>query len=371
MMKKHFRTLSIILLLSSPFCSFGQNLWEGLDHLFTPVRHYVAYQASEPILLDGKPSEADWAKAAWTNDFVDIEGDRKPKPLHRTRIKMLWDEHNLYLFAELEEPHVWAYYDTNDMIVYHENDFEVFIDPDGNAHDYFEFEVNARNTLFDLFMPRPYRDGARPFVIYNAPGFESAIAVDGTINDPSDRDKKWTVEMKIPFADLRSGVESEVPEQGEHWRINFSRVQWKTDVIDGRYVRRKNPDTGRPLPEFNWVWSAPGIISMHAPERYGIVQFSTHAVGTTKVDFQPAKHAQMRKYAWQIYYKQKSYQREHGWYAANVKQLGLNDRFSLEGNESVSLELEASKWQFTARLTASDGSSCSINNVGLFKTNQK
>ncbi|WP_299578924.1 carbohydrate-binding family 9-like protein [uncultured Sunxiuqinia sp.] len=371
MMKKQFCILSLILLLSAPFSASTQNLREGLEHLFTPVRNYVIYQAAEPIVVDGKPDEAAWSKASWTAEFVDIEGDLKPKPLHRTRVKMLWDANNLYVFAELEEPHVWAYYDTNDMIVYHENDFEVFIDPDGNAHDYFEFEVNARNTLFDLFMPRPYRDGARPLVIYNAPGFESAIAIDGTLNDASDRDKKWTVEMKIPFSDLRSGVESEVPEQGEHWRINFSRVQWKTDVVDGRYVRRKNPDTGRPLPEYNWVWSAPGIISMHAPERYGIVQFSTQPVGTTTDDFQPEKHEQLRQYAWLIYYRQKNYQREHGRYADNLQQLDLNDRFTLDGNEPAKLELEASKWQFTVRLTAADGTSFTINDVGLFKTNQK
>src|SRR3712207_6853585 len=31
----------------------------------------------------------------------------------------------------------------HDAIIYHDNDFEVFIDPDNDTHQYFEIEVNA------------------------------------------------------------------------------------------------------------------------------------------------------------------------------------------------------------------------------------
>ena len=29
------------------------------------------------------------------------------------------------------------------------------------------------------------------------------------------------------------------PRDGEQWRINFSRVEWHTDIVDGRYVKRR------------------------------------------------------------------------------------------------------------------------------------
>ena len=360
------RNYLILWLLAAFFLTFSQSFAEDFEHLFTPVRHYVVFRAAEPLVIDGKPDEPSWKKAEWSDDFIDIEGDSKPKPLYQTRFKMLWDEDNLYIFAELEEPHVWAYYQERDMIVYHENDFEIFIDPDGNAHDYFEFEINACNTLFDLFMPRPYRDGARPFVVYDAKGLESAVFVDGTLNDPSDVDKKWCVEVKIPFADLRTGESVQLPKDGQTWRINFSRVQWQSNVVDGRYVRRRDPDSGRLLPENNWVWSAPGIISMHAPERYGMVQFSTHAAGTADVDFQTTNHQLAADCAWLIYYSQKAYHSQHNTYAGSLAELGLADSLPLENNGKVAVDLAASRWQFTAVVTESDGSSCSINETGLF-----
>ena len=36
-----------------------------------------------------------------------------------------------------------------DTIIYYDNDFEVFIDPDWDGHNYFEIETNARGVIFD------------------------------------------------------------------------------------------------------------------------------------------------------------------------------------------------------------------------------
>ena len=44
-------------------------------------------------------------------------------------------------------------------VIFHDNDFEVFIDPDGDNHQYYEFEMNALNTIWELTLPRPYRAG--------------------------------------------------------------------------------------------------------------------------------------------------------------------------------------------------------------------
>ena len=50
------------------------------------------------------------------------------------------------------------------QVIFHDNDFEVFIDPDGDNHNYYEFEMNALNTMWELTLVKPYRDGgpARP-----------------------------------------------------------------------------------------------------------------------------------------------------------------------------------------------------------------
>src|SRR4051812_31950852 len=61
-----------------------------------PPAGYVATRATAPIVVDGRLDDRAWADAPWTEDFVDIEGDRKPKPRFRTRAKMSWDDDYFY-----------------------------------------------------------------------------------------------------------------------------------------------------------------------------------------------------------------------------------------------------------------------------------
>jgi len=74
------------------------------------------------------------------------------------------------------------------------------------------------------------------------------------------------VEIAIPFAAFteRSGFGR--PKPGDEWRVNFSRVEWRTEVVDGKY--HKLP--GR---EDNWVWSPQGVINMHVPDKWGFVKY--------------------------------------------------------------------------------------------------
>src|SRR5262249_47687589 len=106
-------------------------------------QNYVCHRARTVITVDGRLDEAAWQTAPWTRDFADIEGEAKPRPRFRTRAKMLWDDEYFYVAAELEEPHVWATLTNHDAVIFHDNDFEVFIDPDGDSHNYYEFEMNA------------------------------------------------------------------------------------------------------------------------------------------------------------------------------------------------------------------------------------
>ena len=111
---------------------------------------YLAHYTETPITIDGKISDCAWDLASWTDDFEDIEGDKKPRPLYQTRAKMLWDDNYLYIAAELIEPHIWGTLTEHDSVIFYDNDFEVFIEPDGDTHEYLEFEMNALNTGWDL-----------------------------------------------------------------------------------------------------------------------------------------------------------------------------------------------------------------------------
>ncbi|WP_346858602.1 carbohydrate-binding family 9-like protein [uncultured Draconibacterium sp.] len=344
----------------------AQNSREGFEHLFEPVETYVVYKTTGEINVDGKAGEKDWQLAKWSEAFNDIEGDVKPAPAYQTRMKMVWDESNLYIYAELEEPHIWAYYDKNDMIVYHENDFEVFIDPERDAHAYYEFEVNARNTLFDLFMNKPYRNGGKANIEWNAKGFKSAVYIDGTLNDASDEDVKWTVEMQIPFSSLRLDGPFVQPKNRDVWKINFSRVEWQTELIDAIYVRKTDSGKKKLLPENNWVWSPQGVINMHYPERWSMVQFSENPLTQQKVSFSLPEEEIWAKYVWLIYYKQQSYKSENGQYSPTLTLLDIPEKGTADG-VSYTLKLNADNTIYTATLETANGLKIWINEQGLFK----
>jgi hypothetical protein len=287
---------------------------------YIPPRGYVAYRASEPIRLDGKLDDAVWQKAPWSEDFVDIEGDRRPAPRFRTRVKMLWDDQYFYIGAALEEPHVQATFTEHDSYIFHEdNDFEVFLNPEGNNHNYAELEMNALNTTWDLRLTKPYRDGGSALDRWEIPGLKTAVHVDGTLNDPHDIDKGWTIEIAIPWqidgALHENGSSGKMPRDGDHWRINFSRVQWQFDTALGKYVRRKDRR------EDNWVWSPQGAIDMHRPEKWGYVQFSSAPPG--RATFHPDPAGPAKHVLHLIYYAQRSFKSKQGHYANTLNELGL------------------------------------------------
>ena len=236
---------------------------------------YFCRRAAHPFTLDGNLEKAFWESAAWTKDFVDIEGDIRPRPRFQTRVKMLWDDNSIYFGAELWGDEIWANVTQRDDVIFRDNDFEIFIDPDSDTQCYCEFEMNARNTVWDLLLTKAYRDGGKPVNSFDIKGLESAVKIHGDLNNPYGSNTRWTCEVAMPFTSLLEcvGQGKDTPKPGDFWRVNFSRVQWTVDIIDGQYIKRTDLLSGAPLPEDNWVWSPMGIVNMHYPELWGFVFF--------------------------------------------------------------------------------------------------
>ena len=289
------------------------------------ARAYLAPRREGPILVDGRLDENAWRAAPWSEPFVDIEGAARPVPPLATRVRMLWDDALWYVGAELEETDLWATIATRDSVIYFDNDFELFVDPDGDTHQYFELEINALGTVWDLFLPRPYRDGGKARNSWDIAGLQSAVALDGTLNDPADRDRRWTVELAIPWSAFREdGLTTPPPRPGDRWQVNFSRVQWHLEVMDGRYRKRVDSATGRPLAENNWVWSPQGAVNMHMPEMWGTVQFG----GTWPTGEDSVRLVRDRQARWalrQVYLAERRHQQRTGAYATDLAPLGLPD----------------------------------------------
>lgn len=302
---------------------------------FPPIpdpESYVAYRTSTPIIPDGILDEEAWIKAEWTNYFLDIEGSQKPEPWFKTHAKLLWDDDNLYIAAELEEPHVWAKLRQRDTIIFFDNDFEVFIDPDGDTHAYYELEVNAFGTPWDLLLLKPYRDGGPAIFSWDIAGLKIGTNVVGTINNPADEDKGWTVELVIPLSVMREcTIGGELPKPGDQWRLGFSRVEWRTHVENGAYKKDINPSTGRPFPEENWVWSPQGRINMHMPEMWGYLQFSGITSGEGTETFVPDEDMDLKWALRLIYYAENEFYAKNNKYSSSLAEIGLSMKDFPEG----------------------------------------
>lgn len=248
-----------------------------LTSLTVKPEHYIVLKTSSPLVIDGKGDEEAWQNAPFTADFGDITGTLKPQ--YKTAAKLLWDDNYLYVYAELEEPHVWGDIEQRDEVIFYNNDFEVFIDPSGDTRNYGEIEINALNTVWDLLLDQPYRVRGKANNQWNLDDLKTAVFIDGTLNNPKKEDKKWSVEMAIPMKALIALKDkpTTLPKEGELWRLNFSRVQWQHEIVNGKYQRKKVKNAS--MGEENWSWSNQKAIDMHRPEMWGYIQFSEKTSG--------------------------------------------------------------------------------------------
>ena len=267
------RSFFLFFSLSLINCNNSDTLELDINDKIILPKHYIVNKINDQINIDGKDDELAWSNAIYTDDFIDIEGDKIPR--QKTNVKMLWDDKFLYVFAKLYENHIWGDITKRDEVIYYNNDFEVFINPNDDVFSYGEIEINALGTEWDLFLNRPYRLKGKADSSWDINGLKSAVYINGTLNDPNDLDDYWTVEIAIPLKEIeklnKSGKDEKVI-SGDVWRINFSRVNWDFEINNGVYSRKK--ENGKYLPEYNWVWSPQGIINMHVPENWGYLVFS-------------------------------------------------------------------------------------------------
>ena len=89
-------------------------------------------------------------------------------------------------------------------IIFRDNDFEVFIDPESSGENYYEYEMNALNTIWELTLVRRYTKGGPAISPTNLPGLIHRVFVDGTINDPDDKEGGTTQKQVLDEDDAKA-----------------------------------------------------------------------------------------------------------------------------------------------------------------------
>ena len=262
---------------------------------------YTAYRASDKIKIDGKLDENSWRIVPKSPRFTDIITG-KPT-MYDTYSAVLWDDENLYVAFWVEDPNVSGNMTERNSPVWQENDVEVFI---AGKDTYYEFEINPRNTVYEVFFiwEEVYeRDGyskipvlsqsnpdVKPFNgvgfpthprgprvgswAYRLPGLQTAVDIQGTLNDPTDIDKGWTVELAFPWAGMDLLVKADgrplPPKDADVWRMDFS-----------RFNSYKTPPPAED--SSGWFWTPHGVWDSHIPECFAHISFSKKEIADTIV----------------------------------------------------------------------------------------
>lgn len=185
------------------------------------------------IKIDGKLDEEAWKTAANTGAFVNVKsGKRDPKSDVQGSAKLTWDEDALYIGFEVDDENVVGGFDkgTKDPHLWTKDTVEIMIDPDGNGDnkDYYELQVNPQNLVFDSQFddynePKGGPDGPFGHQEWSSK-LTSAVTINGTLDKDGDKDKGYTVEIKLPWKSLDK-AKTVPPEVGQRWRMNFYAMQ--------------------------------------------------------------------------------------------------------------------------------------------------
>ena len=139
----------------------------------------MSYRTPQPVVVDGNLDEAIWWSAEWSEPFVFISAPLlwpSPHPIEPPRMAMVWDDENLYVAIRLQEENVWGRLTKRDTVIYNDNDSEMFLDPSGDGAGYFEIEMNALNTMWDMFHDKEYHRASDLDAFYDIAGLRHAVA---------------------------------------------------------------------------------------------------------------------------------------------------------------------------------------------------
>ncbi len=286
-------------------------------------KSYAARFIPDGVLLDGVLDDPAWQAISWSKKYEDIQGPPLESPRMTTRMKIAWDSTYLYIAAEIEEPHLWGTLADSTKPVWHEDVFEVFIDPEGDTHDYLELGINLLNTRNQIQFFRAYGDAWRSDTGAWFDGFVSRMDLRGTLNDRRDEDAGWSIEIALPWSGFQRYGQTGVPAVGDVWRMNFSRVDWDLvpDSAGIGYLKRPG------VREHNWSWTPQGIILMHVPEMWGYVEFRDDDSPAASVS---AFHQRARGCLLDTYYRNIEFRKAAG---TNARSL-----FELYGEEGPSAD---------------------------------
>ena len=255
--------------------------------------------------IDGRLDDKVWSQAPVATGFTQFSPDYLAPATERTEVRVLYDDLNLYIGATVydsDPKRVIGRETRRDARTWNTDDtFDVSVSPFPDMSNVYFFSTTPLGQQRDSFVGN--------FGENTNSSWDGIWWVKATRHD-----KGWSAEIAIPWKVLEECAPKSIPENGDQWRVNYSRVHWDLDVINGEYQKLDKP-------EYNWVWTPQGLIAMHYPEIWGFVQFSTEKVSSQKSDFVWDTIEDHKWYMRTMYYNQKKHFNQTGQWMSRILHL--------------------------------------------------
>ncbi len=217
-------------------------------------------RANESIVIDGKMNETIWSKTE-VRSFNYTYNKTKKDDEQKSSFRMLWDDKNLYVFFDFEDKYLTVRETKRDGAPFFDDCAEIFIIPvPEQLNTHFGFELNLNKASNDFIYFNNYYNNTNIALKSFNPDFKAEITYSGTVNDNSDIDKGWTMEMEIPLSVFGFLGEFVPVKKGNKWTL----LGLRQDRNDAEGDRRST-STLFPIADFSK--------NVHEPTDFGLMQF--------------------------------------------------------------------------------------------------
>ena len=207
----------------------------------------AAVRAQDAVVVDGILDEDTWRDAPVLDDFYEIFPGDHTKPEVRTTARFAWDEENIYIAMEADDPRpetIRRPFVRRDWVRAGQDYLEVYIDALGTRRGSQVFRINARGSLTDgLTNEVTGLEDDTPDFPYDA---ATSVTRRG-----------WQAEIRIPFSSLRFRNDSDAP-----WSVMAYRGRFRnqnTQIASGPVTRDANC----------FLCFATTVTGIHTPSRRG------------------------------------------------------------------------------------------------------
>lgn len=206
----------------------------------------------------GFPDPRDWEDAPKLYLHDAVTGN---PGTFQTTVQTLYDERFFYVRFLCEDDSIFGTFTERDSPIWNEECVEIFINPTGSQHQYYEINVSPANVIYDsviLNNRTPERPGSNFIGLpeWSPARLKTEVNVTGEWNTPG-AGEYWEALFAIPHRALL-GAPNQPPSPGDRWRINFYRID------------RASPDSKGE----SYAWSTTGSTAFHLPWRFGTIVFA-------------------------------------------------------------------------------------------------